>query len=125
MPLTLTPSVSNLLTGNPGITLSDVHIRALTAGTLVLSTNNGHGCITHLRYGDNDKDLDLVTLEDGGTTKVWSSTEVKNLADFRERFQEAANFGHRVTFCVNTAEKTMFMLNIYPCGCPCCKCKHD
>jgi hypothetical protein len=113
------------LAGNPGLTFSDAHVNALNRGTLVLSTASGHGCIKHLRYGDNDKDLDYITLEDAGTTKSYSSADIKNLADFRERLQEAANFGHRVTFCINTEEKKMFMLNIYPCGCLCCKCKHD
>jgi hypothetical protein len=125
VPLTLNPSAVNVLTGNPGLTFSDAHVALLNRGTLVLSTGSGHGCITHLRYGDNDKDLDYITLEDAGTTKSYSSADIKNLADFAGRLQEAANFGHRVTFCINTEEKRMFMLNIFPCGCPCCKCKQD
>jgi hypothetical protein len=121
MPLTVTPSALNVVSGNPGLTFSDAQLNQMVRGTLVLSTGSGHGCITHLRYGDNDRDLDMITLSDGGTTKSYSSADLRNLAEFRERLQEAANFGHRVTFCIDTEQKRMFMLNIFPCGCPCKK----
>jgi hypothetical protein len=121
MPLTLTPGAVAVLAGNPGLTLSDAHINAVSRGILVLSTSLQGGCIKHLRYGDNDTDLDVITLEDGGTTTVWTSAQIQNLAAFRETLQRAACCGQRVTFCVNTEEKKMFMLNVYPCQCPCKK----
>jgi transcriptional regulator GlxA family with amidase domain len=75
----------NVLTANPGLTFADAQLNQIARGTLVLSTSSGHGCITHLRYGDNDRDLDFITLSDAGATKSYSSADIRNLAEFRER----------------------------------------
>ena len=117
--ITASPNVINVIAGNPGLSFSPGQLQAINRGRIVLvPTALKGGCITHLRYQNSDKDLQQVTFDDG--TFV-TSAQIVNLADFRERLQEAANFGHGVTFCVNKDKKTMFMLNIYPCRCPCDK----
>ena len=120
--LTASQNAINVIAGNPGLSFSTAQIQAINTGTLVLSNPRGiqAKCITHLRYQENDHDLQQVTLDDGS---VFTTGTITNLNDFRERFQEAANFGHGVTFCVNTEEKRMFMLNIFPCKCKCRKRK--
>jgi hypothetical protein len=118
---TATPSAVRVIAGNPGLSFSPAQLAAISVGTLVLSNpvDIRAKCITHLRYQDNDKDLQQITLDDGS---VFTTATVTNLNDFRERLQEAANFGHGITFCHDTREKRMFMLNIYPCK---CRCKED
>ncbi|MCI0560260.1 MAG: hypothetical protein MN733_17375 [Nitrososphaera sp.] len=118
--LTATPGVINVIAGNPGLTFSAAQLSAIARGVLGLSNPTGFQpqCITHLRYQEKDQDLQQITL-DGGT--AYTAADIVNLNDFRERLQEAANFGHGITFCINTEEKKMFMLNIFPCKCLCKK----
>jgi len=115
---TATPVAINVIAGNPGLSFNQAQLRAINAGTLVLSNpfNFQPNCITHLRYQENDKDLQQITLDNG---TVYTNADITNLNDFRERLQEAANFGHGVTFCVDKDKKRMFMLNIFPCKCQC------
>lgn len=116
---TATPNAVRVLAGNPGLQFSSAQLGAISAGTLVLRPIDVKGgCIKHLRYQNGDEDLVQITFDDG--TVVNTST-VANLNDFRRRLQEAANYGHGVTFCVNTEEREMFMLNIFPCRCTCDK----
>lgn len=117
------PSAVNVIAGNPGLGFTAAQLTAINAGTLVLSNPLGFEpqCITHLRYQNGDDDLVQITLSNGA---VYTNADINNLKDFRQRLQEAANFGHGVTFCVDTREKRMFMLNIYPCKCK-CPCKKD
>ena len=125
--VTATPNVINVLAGNPGLSFSPAQLQAINLGRIVLVPAAIQGrCITHLRYQNSDKDLQQVTFDDGtfvtiSTTLNPKGTQVVNLADFRERLQEAANFGHGVTFCVNKDKNTMFMLNIFRCRCTCDK----
>ena len=120
---TATPNAINVIAGNPGLGFSTAQLRAIAAGTLVLTPNDIRGkCITHLRYQKSSEDLVQVTFDDGSFV---TTATVTNLTDFRERLQEAANFGHAVTFCVDTDEKRMFMLNIFPCKCLCEKRTDD
>ncbi len=117
--VTATPNVINVIAGNPGLSFSPAQLQAINLGRIVLVPGAIKGrCITHLRYQNSDKDLQQVTFDDGSFV---TSAQIVNLADFRERLQEAANFGHGVSFCVNKDKKTMFMLNIYPCRCTCDK----
>ena len=125
--VTASPNVINVIAGNPGLSFSPAQLQAIDLGRIVLvpPTTQG-GCIKHLRYQKSDKDLQQVTFDDGTfvtslPTSSPKGTQVLNLADFRERLQEAANFGHGVSFCVNKDKKTMFMLNIFPCRCTCDK----
>ncbi len=115
---TATPAAINIFAGNPGLSFNTAQLRAINAGTLILSNsfNFQPNCITHLRYQENDKDLQQITLDNG---TVYTNADITNLNDFRERLQEAANFGHGVTFCVDKDKKRMFMLNIFPCKCLC------
>ena len=112
------PGAINVIAGNPGLAFNAAQLSAISTGVLVLSNPLGFQpqCITHLRYQDNDKDLQQISLSNG---TVYTNADITNLKDFRERLQEAANFGHGVTFCVDTREKRMFMLNIFPCKCNC------
>ena len=116
--LTATPNVINVIAGNPGLSFNQTQLRAITAGTLVLSNPADFqpNCITHLRYQENDKDLQQITLDNG---TAFTNADITNLNDFRERLQEAANNGHGVTFCIDREKKRMFMLNIFPCKCLC------
>ncbi|NIR47458.1 MAG: hypothetical protein GWN55_01705 [Phycisphaerae bacterium] len=119
--ITATPGVINVIAGNPGLTFSPAQLNAINRGTLVLSNPTGFQprCITHLRYQEKDEDLQQITFDDG---TVFTNSDITNINDFRERLQEAANFGHGVTFCVDKDKKRMFMLNIFPCK---CLCKRD
>ena len=121
--LVASPNAINVIAGNPGLAFTAAQVTAISTGVLVLSNPLGFQpqCITHLRYQDSDKDLQQITLSNG---TVYTNTDITNLKDFRERLQEAANFGHGVTFCVDTREKRMVMLNIYPCKCT-CPCKKE
>ena len=124
--VTATPNVINVIAGNPGLSFSPAQLQLINLGRIVLvpPTTSG-GCIKHLRYQKNDKDLQQVTFDDGTwiTRDPASSPnmQILNLNAFRERLQEAANFGHAVGFCVRIPKKEMFMLNIYPCRCKCDK----
>lgn len=129
--VTFTQDVINVIAGNPGLALSRADLAAIFDGkTILVPAKLRGGCIKSLRYWNNDKDLTHVAFDDG--TKVSSKSEVGqilivNLKDFRERLQEAANFGHAVSFCVVSGNK-MQMLNIYPCKCckgKCCKNQGD
>ncbi len=122
--LTATPNVVNVIAGNPGLSFSASQVKAINTGTLVLSNPRGFEprCITHLRYQNGDEDLQQITLDDGS---IFTNAVVTNLNNFRERLQEAANFGHGITFCHDKENKKMFMLNIFPCKCLCEKADND
>ena len=109
---TLSPSVAQVLAASIGGTLTPVQLGSITAGTIVVRG----GCIRHLYYQDNSQDLRLVEFDNG--TSI-TSTEATNLKDFRERLEDAAKFGMGVTFCLDTKNRRMFMLNLYPCLCKC------
>ncbi|MGH9157287.1 MAG: hypothetical protein ACRD1K_15945 [Acidimicrobiales bacterium] len=121
--LLASPSAIAVIAGNPGLVFDAVAVRAISAGTLVLAPSGQVRCITSLRYQKDSKDLVFVAFDDGtyastGPAAAPNQT-VKNLNDFRDRFQEAANFGHGVSYCLDTTTGTMTMLNIFPCRCKC------
>ena len=104
----------------PGLNFSLAQVRDVFAGTLKVQTK---ACLRSLRYGQNDKDLKRIAFDGKcyNTTGFAGCVKIVNLNDFRERLQEAANFGHGVSFCYSTSTGKMFMLNIFPCACPCDK----
>lgn len=120
---------------NPGLNVDAAALRAIQAGTLVTVGTGAiaalpagrlvdFGCIATLRYKDGDQDLERVEFDNGdvlGGPHTYPQN-CNNLNDFRERLQEAANFGFGVTGCLDTTKKRLFMLNLYPCR---CKCKCD
>lgn len=115
--LTITQDVINVVAGNPGLTLNDNQVQALLDGRLGFSTpvlRPKGRCIKSLRYQTGDHDLVYISFDDGTS---YTTNDLKNLNEFRERLQEAANFGHGVTFCI--VDGQMVMLNIFPCGCDC------
>ena len=128
--LTANANVLNVMNANPDLSFSASDLRAMQAGTLITNIpippggilvppqlpSFAAGCIRALRYGNSDTDLTRIEFLDG---TAFSNTQIVNLNAFRERLQEAANFGHRVVFCINTTTKKMFMLNIRPCECLC------
>ncbi|MGH9165685.1 MAG: hypothetical protein ACRDZW_09265 [Acidimicrobiales bacterium] len=119
-----------VIAGNPGLQFDRAALNAIAAGTLVLAPpftfgSSASGCIQSLRYGKSSDDLTFVFLDNGNyyTTQGGGAAApgfaVKNLNDFRDRFQEALEFGLGVSFCLDTATGTMFMLNLFPCRCKC------
>lgn len=126
--LTASPNAIRVIGGNPGLDFSADQIRAINAGTLVLvgpgttpvpvPPQLRGGCINALRYGKSDTDLVRIAFDSGFVLDLGNAT---NLNDFRERFQEAANFGHGVSLCHDTTNRRIFMVNIYPCDCTCDK----
>ena len=113
--LTVTPSVINVFTESLGSTFTADQLRAIADGT-ILSLIAPTGCITALSYEENGQDLSAITF-DGGLSI--STTQAENLNDFRERLQEAANFGHGVTLILDSVNKKILRLNIFPCTCLC------
>ena len=125
--LSVSPQMLDMLRANPGLNFSATDLAKIQNGTLVVAgalapprhtSPLKRGCISQLRYQKNGNDLERIVV--GGTT--YDISQVKNLNDFRDRLQEAANHGHEVSFCFYSRDKKMTMLNIYPCG---CKCKCD
>lgn len=118
---------------NPGLNFSAADLRAIQAGTLVpvgpgtIVTPPGtgpvknFGCIEELRYGDSDKDLVRVKFDSGDVLAAPGTFpgNCNNLNDFRERLQEAADFGFGVTGCLNTTTRKLSMLNLIACRCKC------
>ena len=127
--LTASPTTINVIRLNPDLIFSDAQIRALNAGTLVaVGPGRGFspggsgplrdfGCIETLRYGNGDTDLVRVEFDSGEVLTKFGNCV--NLDDFRARLQEAANFGHGLNGCLDTATKKLSMLNISPCECTC------
>lgn len=124
--LTASSNATTLFRLNPGLTFNRADLQAIQAGTLVpvgpgIIVGGGgalrdFGCIRYLRYGDNDNDLVQVEFDSG---EVLNLSNCANLNDFRQRLQEAANFGFGVTACLDKKKKRLFMLNLYPCQCKC------
>ena len=102
----------NLVSLNPGV--------PITVGSLINPSTIEviDGCITRLMYQNDGNDLYFVQING---SKIISKADVSNLDDFRERLQEAANYGHGVTFCLDRTNKRIFMLHIIPCRCTCDK----
>ncbi len=74
------------------------------------------GCISELRYESNNN-LTHIILKN--PSESFGTSDIVNMNDFQERFQDAANFGHEVSFCLNVVTKKMSMLNLRPCKCLC------
>lgn len=123
--LSTSPQVLEVLRANPDLDFSSIDLAKAQKGTLVVagslfppqppSSGLKRGCITSLRYQDDGNDLVRIVV--GGVS--YTTAQISNLNDFRNRLQEAANFGHEVSFCFYSEDKKMTMLNIYPCGCKC------
>lgn len=107
-----TTNLAAVLATNPGLAVTQAGLSGIIAGTI-----RAHGgCIKVLRYGDSSKDLDYVLFDSGDSL---SSGVATNLNDFAQVLLEAANHGHRVTYCQDTAGRRIFMVNLWPCGCTC------
>ena len=74
------------------------------------------GCVKELVYLSGSNDLFSVKLDTGVITTVEIAT---NLNDFRDRLQEAANFGHAVKYFFDGAAAKISRLSIFPCLCTC------
>jgi hypothetical protein len=110
--ISITSTVAQVISGSIGATLTAAQLGSITAGTIVLRG----GCIRHLYYQDSSEDLRLVAFDNGSSV---SSGEATNLKDFRERLEDAAKYGMGATFCLDTQNRRIFMLNLYPCLCKC------
>jgi hypothetical protein len=112
--LTLTPMLAAISAANPGLRLSASDVQAVVAGDLVLApffpgVPVPKGCITYLRFGESDEDLNYLEL-DGVPYPA------ANLKRFRETLLKAACCHMCINFCWNTRTKTITMLNLFPCS---------
>ncbi len=99
-----------------------------------------NGCITALNYQQNSEQncqvLEQITLDmlfcDGSITLTSNDPspglikpeftkhefiKIENLNDFRETFQEAANFGHGVVLNIDYEKMQIVSLSIFPHQC--------
>ena len=111
--VTVNKNLIQLLSNNPATPLTPANFQAAAKGDLVAVS----GCIERLMYLKDGNDLFFVTV--GGTTVP--ASQATNLNDFRDRLQEAANFGHGVVFCWFKGERRINMLHVIPCQCTCDK----
>ena len=109
---TINQNLINVISSNPGVPLTAGTFTAIARGTIVAHS----GCIVRLLYQNDDNDLIFLRLDSGDTVSSGTAT---NLNDFRNRLQEAANFGHKVVYCLDTKGNKIFMLHIIPCECTC------
>lgn len=101
----ITATMANVLTANVGAQFTPAQLTAiLTPGVIAWQK----GCIERLYYGSGDEDLGFFVIN-GQTISP------PNLREFRERLREAACCRQCISFCLNTQDGTMFMLNIWPC----------
>lgn len=112
--LTVTPNLVQVIAANPHIPITVGGLLGIARGETILH----EGCITNLYYNSDGDDLHYVQLDSGAFI---SATNVSNLKDFRDRLQEAANFGHKVVICEDKSAKVLRMLHVRPCQCTCDK----
>ncbi len=101
----ITDTMANIFTANVGANF--------TANQLIAILTPGRigwyqGCIERFYYGSGDDDLDFIVING-------SVVSPSNIKDFKDRLREAACCRHCVSFCVDTQERIMFMLNVWPC----------
>ena len=114
--LTLTPNLAAIAASNQGLQLTAKQVADINAGILVNVPQHASsgplipkGCITLLRFGENDKDLDVIEVDgvrySGG-----------NIREFKETLLKAACCHICINFCWHTRDRRMTMLNLYPCS---------
>lgn len=101
----ITPTMASILTANVGAMFTPNQLTAIfTPGRIAWH----RGCIERLYYGSGDEDLDFFIING-------EVIAPENLKDFRQRLREAACCHHCISFCLDQEERTMFMLNVWPC----------
>ena len=113
--LTFSPTATDVLTANPGLTFSIEQLQAIQAGTLIvvgtISPEKGKKSIEWLRY---ERDNHLTHLQiDGKVYGISGAFRVVNLNDFRERLQNAMDHGHGISFCFDSRTDKISMLNVF------------
>lgn len=105
-----------------GFTLSQEDVQAIF-DKKTFAPNLPTGCITALTYCANG-DLETVRIDDiTFTSKLIQDDKNSglNLNDFKERFQEAANFGHRIELTISESAENckneIVGLSIFPHQC--------
>ena len=105
-----------------GFTLSPEDLQAIFDNK-TFAPNLPTGCITALTYCANG-DLETVRIDDiTFTSKLIQNDKNSglNLNKFKERFQEAANFGHSVRLTINesteSSENKIVSLSVFPNQC--------
>ncbi len=113
-------SATDVLTANPGLSLSVSQLQAIQSGVLVTTPWRGDsGCIQKSSRYEGDTKLVYMVLDGTAYSIGGSGVRVANLNDFRETLRSAFANGQRISFCFNTRTHKMSMLNVYKCGCPC------
>ena len=111
-------NLAAIAAANPGLKLSAQQLADINAGVLVLAPAPGpgggsqpvpKGCLTYLRFGDSDQDLDFIQL-DGVTYSG------PNIRRFRDTLLKAACCRICINFCWNHETRQLTMLNLYPCS---------
>ncbi len=101
----ITETMANIFTANVGAMFTPNQLVAiLTPGRIAWH----RGCIERLYYGSGDDDLDFIIING---VAIFPD----NIKDFKDRLREAACCRHCVSFCLDTQERIMFMLNVWPC----------
>ena len=119
--LTLTPNLTAISAANPFLQLTPRQVAAVNAGNLVIVPSPSgvvpvpRGCLTYLRFGDSDEDLDLIAI-DGVTYGNVGPNIAENIREFKDTFLKAACCHICINFCWDKEEKRIFMVNLYPCS---------
>ena len=132
--LTVTANLLKVLNQGSGLTFTEIQLKEIAVGD---STTTSRfvvgGCIDSLTYSNNGQNLSevcilrprpaigtpihpVLCLREGNPAS--DSFRVVNLNDFRDEFQQAANFGHGVRVFGDGNGK-MTELTLRPCACPC------
>ncbi|WP_299484866.1 hypothetical protein [Acaryochloris sp. IP29b_bin.137] len=105
-----------------GFALSQEDLQAIF-NKKIFAPNLPTGCITALTYCANG-DLETVRIDDITFTSKSIQNDKNsglNLNDFKERFQEAANFGHSVRLTINesteSSKNKIVSLSVFPHRC--------
>ena len=73
-----------------------------------------------MRYQKDSNDLRYIRFDSGEVLNGHGDSALKDdLRKFRETFECAAKYGMKVDYCISTDGKTITMVNLHPCGCPC------
>lgn len=101
----ITQTMANIFTANVGAQFTPGQLTGIfTPGQVAWY----RGCIERLYYGNSSDDLDFIII-DG------KSVAPENIKDFADRLKDAACCHICISFCHDTRENTMFMLNLWPC----------
>lgn len=118
----VTEEAIRVLVQRIGLTLSQEELKAIS-DKKTFTPNLPIGCITALTYCANG-DLETVKIDDitfASKLILNDKNSGLNLNDFKERFQEAANFGHSVKLTISesakNSENKIVSLSIFPRQC--------